>query len=120
MHELAVTEQMLDVVLRHAEEAGASRVKRIELVLGDMTSFVNESIQFCFEAMSAGTLAEGAELSFRRVPVRICCRECRHTFEPVDLDWRCPECNAYAGTVVAGREFYVDHIEIDTERDEET
>jgi hydrogenase nickel incorporation protein HypA/HybF len=113
MHELAVTENVLSVVLRHAGEAHAARVTRIELVIGEMTGFVNDSIQFCFEALSPGTMAEGAELAFRRVPVRLRCHACAIEFEPEDMDWRCPTCAAYAGEVLAGREFYVDNIEID-------
>jgi hydrogenase nickel incorporation protein HypA/HybF len=113
MHELAVTEQVLDVVLRHAEQAKASRVNRIELVIGDMTSFVDDSIQFFFDSLSEGTIAQGAQLVFRRVPVRIRCRQCGTEFEPGSVDWRCPSCAAFAGEVLAGREFYVDSIEID-------
>lgn len=113
MHELSVTEQVLSVVLRHADEAHAVRVTRIELVIGEMTGFVNDSIQFCFEALSPGTIAESAELVFRRVPVRLRCRACGSEFEPEDHDWRCPTCDAYAGDVLAGREFYIDNIEIE-------
>ena len=113
MHELAVTQQVLDVVLRHAAEAKATRVNRIELTIGDMTSFVNDAVQFCFESLSQGTIAEGAELVLRRVPVRIRCRQCETEFAPDDMDWTCPACGAYAGDVIAGREFYVDSIEID-------
>jgi hydrogenase nickel incorporation protein HypA/HybF len=58
-------------------------------------------------------MAEGAELAFRLVPVRLRCRACGVEFEPEDIDWRCPTCDAYAGEVLAGREFYVDNIEID-------
>lgn len=113
MHELAVTQHVLDVVLRHAEEAQAKRVNRIELVIGDMTSFVDDSIQFCFDALSAGTIAQGAEMAFRRVPVKIRCRECGTEFVPEDLDWTCPTCGAYAGDVIAGQEFYIDNIEVE-------
>jgi hydrogenase nickel incorporation protein HypA/HybF len=115
MHELGVTENVLEVVLRHAGDAHAARVTRIELVVGAMTGFVSDSIQFCFEALSPGTIAEGAELVFRQVPVRLRCRTCGAEFEPPDLDWRCPYCDAYAGEVLAGREFFVDNIEIDAQ-----
>jgi hydrogenase nickel incorporation protein HypA/HybF len=113
MHELAVTQHILDVVLRHAEEAHAQRVHRVELVIGDMTSFVDDSIQFCFDALSAGTIAHTAELVFRRVPVKMRCRECETVFLPENMDWTCPSCGAYAGDVVAGQEFYIDNIEVD-------
>jgi hydrogenase nickel incorporation protein HypA/HybF len=111
MHELAVTEEVLDVVLRHA--GGASRITRIELVIGEMTGFVDESIRFCFDAISPGTIAEGAELAFHRVPVRLRCHRCGAEFEPDGMDWRCTSCASYGGEVITGREFYVDSIEVD-------
>jgi len=113
VHELAVTQHVLDVVLRHAGASAASRVTRVELVIGDMTSFVDDSIEFCFDALSAGTIAEGAELVFRRVPVKIRCRDCGAEFVPASADWTCPVCGAYAGEVIAGQELYVDSIEIE-------
>ncbi len=113
MHELAVTQQVLNIALQHAEEAHAKRIHEIEIVIGDMTSFVNDAVQFCFDALSKGTIAEGAALSFRRVPVTIRCRECGAVFTPDDLDLTCPDCEAYAGEVIAGREFYIDHIEVE-------
>ena len=116
MHELAVTQQVLDIVLSHAERAGARRVNRIDLVIGDMTSFVDDSIQFFFDALSEGTAAQGAKLVFRRVPVTLRCRQCGAEYVPEGAgggEWRCPACGAYAGDVIAGREFFVDQIEVD-------
>ena len=55
-----------------------------------MTGFVDDSIQLCFEALSAGTSAEGAQLVFRRIPVRLRCRSCAAEFEPEEMDWLCP------------------------------
>ena len=112
MHELAVTESILQIVTEHAERAGAERVSDIYLVIGDMSSFVDDSIQFYFDALSPGTVAEGAALHFRRIPIRFRCRACGHEFEPDRLDWRCPECEALGGDVIAGKEFYVESIEV--------
>jgi hydrogenase nickel incorporation protein HypA/HybF len=77
-----------------------------------MSSFVDDSIQFYFDALSPGTVAEGATLHFRRITIRFRCRACGHEFEPDRLDWRCPECEALGGDVIAGKEFYVESIEV--------
>jgi hydrogenase nickel incorporation protein HypA/HybF len=113
MHELAVTQQVLDIVLSHAEKAEARQVNQIDLVIGDMTSFVDDSIQFFFDALSEGTIAHGARLVFHRVPVKVRCRQCGTEFVREGSEWRCPTCGAFAGDVVAGREFYIDQIEVD-------
>lgn len=113
MHELSVTEQILAIAVQHAAQAGASRILRVDLVIGEMTGFVNDSIQLCFEALSDGTIAAGAELGFTRIPVRVRCRECGTEFEPEEMDWLCPGCGAFGGEVIAGRELYVDSIEME-------
>ena len=71
MHEMAVTESILGIVVRHAQRAGARRVVGINLVIGDLTGFIDESIQFYFDFLSRETVAHGAELRFERVAARV-------------------------------------------------
>ncbi len=113
MHELSVTESILDIVCRHATDAGAQRVKRIHLVIGDLASIVDDSVQFYFDFLSEDTCARGAELVFERIPTRLACRACGHEWTPGSGDWTCPRCGAVGAQVVAGKEFYVDSIEVE-------
>ncbi len=113
MHELSVTESIVEIVCRHAEQAGARHVRRIFLSLGELSSVVDDSVQFYFDFVSQGTAAEGAELVFQRVSVRLACGACGHTWEPPDADWACPRCGARQARVEAGREFLVESIEVE-------
>lgn len=113
MHELAVTQSILDIVTEHARRAQARRILRIHLVVGDLSGFVDDSIQFYFDMLSPGTLAEGAKLSIERVPARVHCRKCGHDFAPRDFNWICPHCAAVGGDVIAGQEFRVESIEVE-------
>ncbi|MBU0492099.1 MAG: hydrogenase maturation nickel metallochaperone HypA [Chloroflexi bacterium] len=114
MHELAVTESIMGIVLRHAEAAGAKRVTAIHLTIGELTGLVDDSIQFYFDFIGKDTLAEGARLTFKRVPARARCHQCGNEFEPdTGKLWTCPACEAIGGDVVAGREFFVDSIEVE-------
>jgi len=63
MHELAVTESIIEIVSRHAAEAGARKVSAINLVIGDLSSIVDDSVQFYFDYLSRDTIAAGAELT---------------------------------------------------------
>ncbi len=113
MHELSVTQNIIEIVNRHAQQAGASRVARIHLVIGDLSSIVDDSVQFYFDYLSEGTPCAHAELVFCRVGVRLVCRECGASWQPEDADWRCPACGQRRAQVAEGREFYVDSIEVE-------
>jgi hydrogenase nickel incorporation protein HypA/HybF len=114
MHELAVTQSILDIALRHARQADAHRIVAIHLVIGDLTGFVDDSIQFYFDFLSRDGLAQGARLEIDRIPPRARCRSCCAEYAPPNSRlWTCPECGALGGDVTAGKEFYVASIEVE-------
>jgi hydrogenase nickel incorporation protein HypA/HybF len=114
MHEMSVTQSIMDIVLRHARRASANRVLTIHLVIGDLTGFIDDSIQFYFDFLSRGTLAEGARLAFDRIPARVRCQACHAEYMPPNSRlWTCPDCGGLGGEVVAGKEFSVASIEVE-------
>ncbi len=73
MHEMAVTQSILDIAIKHAQQAGASRITHVNLVVGEMAGIVDDSVQFYFDFLSQDTIAHGAELIFARRPIAACC-----------------------------------------------
>ena len=112
MHEMSVCESMLGVVLRHAEKNHAGKVTRINLVLGEFSTVMPESVQFYFDIISKDTVAEGASLNFRRTKLIARCEECGDEFEVVEYDFTCPGCKGEKSEIISGREFQVESIEI--------
>jgi hydrogenase nickel incorporation protein HypA/HybF len=117
MHELAVTEGLLEVALRHAEGAGAVRVTDLHLVIGRLSSIVDDSVQFYWDFVSRGTPADGARLHFRRVPVEMHCAGCDARYRPEGDDLSCPSCGGTSVRVVAGEEFHLEAIDVETAED---
>lgn len=113
MHELPITESILEIILRHAERAGATRVTQIDLVIGDLSSIVDDSIQFYFDILSKDTIAQDARLVFNRMSAQLRCRDCQTTFAPDGHDYLCPECGSGRVQVIGGREFQVESIEVE-------
>lgn len=115
MHELPVTESILKVVLRHGEEAGASRIVSVSLRIGELSDIVEEWLQRYFDYLSRGTIAEGAALRIERAPVIFRCEGCGGSF-PVNVrevrDILCPSCGGTKATFVSGREFFIKAIEV--------
>jgi hydrogenase nickel incorporation protein HypA/HybF len=112
MHEYGITESLLRIVEDSAKEAGATRVTVIRVVVGALTGFVPDSIQFYFETMSKNTVAEGATLEFEGMPVRLRCRTCSEIFEPETREWACLKCGSAEIDIEGGRELYIKEMEV--------
>jgi len=113
MHELAITQSMLDIVLEQAEKVRAKKVSRINLTVGEMSGFVEECVQFYFNFLVKGTLAEGATLSFTTIPAKARCRGCGKDFALKEFDWTCPHCGDNSIEIIAGKELLVESIEVE-------
>ena len=112
MHEMAVTESILEIALRHAAAAGASRITDLHLVIGELSSIVDDSVQFYWDFISEGSAAAGATLHFRRIPAELLCLTCGHAYSPRQA-LPCPICGSDPIRVTAGEEFYLESIDID-------
>ncbi len=113
MHELSVTQSVLDIALTHAERAGARRVLAIDLVIGDLASILDDSVQFYWDMIAKGTPAEGATLRFTRLPLELRCTDCGRVFAPGADDYGCPDCAGNHVRVNQGEEMRVESIEVE-------
>jgi hydrogenase nickel incorporation protein HypA/HybF len=113
MHELPITESILEIATRHAVQAGAQRVTDIHLVIGQLSSIVDESVSFYWDIVSNDTVAEGAKLHFRRIQTEMLCLDCDHSYHPGETNLACPECHSTKVKVIAGEEFSLEAIEVD-------
>jgi len=116
MHELAVTQSILEIALRHAEQANARRITGLYLVVGELSSLVDDSIQFYWEIYAKDTIAENARLHFKRVPAEMECISCATRYSPTKDNLVCPSCSNH-GRVVAGNEFFLDAVDIETDEE---
>ncbi len=113
MHELPITEGLLNLALKHANQAGAKRITQLNLVIGQLASVVDDSIQFYWDIISKDTIAEGAKLEFRRVPAVLHCWNCEAEFSPNGRDYLCPQCGSARVKIVAGDDFLLESIDVD-------
>lgn len=114
MHELSVTQSLLEIALRHAASAGASRINTLYLVIGQLSTIVDDSVQFYWDFVAKDTLAEGAQLEFRRIPARFNCLDCVREYTPTDEDLACPACGGVRVKLLSGDEFRLEAIDVET------
>lgn len=95
-----------------ARAQGASRIHRLRLRVGQLSGVVPEALQFAFEAISLGTMAEGGVLEIENVPATFWCRHCQVEFPCPDLLPECPHCGQMDGELRQGRELELLSMEI--------
>jgi len=113
MHEFSIMDSALQVALEQARHEGARKVHAIRLRIGTLSGVVPEALRFAFEALSPGTLAEGARMEIEDVPARFWCGPCRKEFASDNLCSECPKCHTPSGEIRAGREMEVASMEIE-------
>ena len=114
MHELPVTQSILEIALRHAQKADAKRITDLHIVMGELSKLVDESIQFYWDIIAKDSIAEGAKLHFRYVPAEFQCMACFEKYHPNDTDeFQCPNCGAVGVKIVAGEEFSLEAIDVE-------
>jgi hydrogenase nickel incorporation protein HypA/HybF len=115
MHELQVTERILDVVLKHAAGHDVSSIVVIHLRIGELSDLEDEWLQRYFDYLSRGTLAENARLAIERAPIVMRCEACGSSFEIKREGLKealCPGCGESRFRLVSGREYFVKNIEV--------
>jgi len=113
MHEFGITESIVKIALDKAKEVQASEITQINLVVGELSGFVPDCIQFYFDFLSKDTIAEKAALQFELAPAQLRCRSCSTIFHAKDSEWNCPECHGQSVEIMGGRELYIRSIEVE-------
>ncbi|HUI88651.1 MAG TPA: hydrogenase maturation nickel metallochaperone HypA [Anaerolineales bacterium] len=114
MHELSAAESILEISLRYAQQADAVRVTDLYLVIGQLASIMDDSVQYYWDIIAKDTAAEGARLHFKRVPAEFLCLDCGNIYTPGEETLTCPSCESMRIKVTAGQEFLLDSIDVET------
>ncbi|HTO46081.1 MAG TPA: hydrogenase maturation nickel metallochaperone HypA [Burkholderiales bacterium] len=111
MHELALTQGIVDLVTQVGRQEGLHRVTRVVVEVGVAAAVVPDALTFCFDIVAADTIARGAELVIEPVALRAVCRACGDEFDAASLASPCPDCGAYGPRLVRGRELRVKSLD---------
>jgi hydrogenase nickel incorporation protein HypA/HybF len=113
MHELSVTENILEIALRNGNQANAKKITDLYLVIGQLSSIVDDSIQFYWDLIAKGTPAEGARLHFKRIKTQLKCRVCENEFVYEGREFKCSKCGCESVDIISGDEFYFEAIDVE-------
>ncbi|MDR3376495.1 MAG: hydrogenase maturation nickel metallochaperone HypA [Ancalomicrobiaceae bacterium] len=113
MHEMSLCQGIIGIVEDAAEQQSFARVKSVTLELGRLGHVLPEAMLFCFDAVSRGTLADGAELVIRRTEGGAWCFDCEASVPLDDRLSPCPKCGGGRLQVTSGEELRVLDIEVE-------
>jgi hydrogenase nickel incorporation protein HypA/HybF len=117
VHEFGIMENILEAVTKGAKDAGATKVLSMRVVIGEMSEVVEDALRFAFDALVPDTMCDGAELIVEEVRPKSRCHECGLEYEHDRFHLICPNCGSYSVDLIAGREMYIDSIEVETPDD---
>jgi hydrogenase nickel incorporation protein HypA/HybF len=112
MHEVSIIEQTLEIAFSQAQQQGATKIHRLKMRIGQMSSVVPEALEFAFDVVTKGTMAEGAILEIELVPVVCYCSHCQEKFQPQDWFYQCPNCLELSRETLSGQEIELSSLEV--------
>ncbi len=112
MHEMAITQSILDICKEEMVSHQASRLLKVRLRVGELTVIEPSSLCFCFEVLTKGTELEGAVLQIERVPIKALCSQCKSKFEVLNLTLLCPFCGSKEIEIISGKELDLMDMEV--------
>jgi hydrogenase nickel incorporation protein HypA/HybF len=111
MHELSIAGSLFDILQNIAKENNLKKIYKVTILAGRMRQLVPTAMEMAFAAVTAGSLAEGAELEIEFVPVKMRCVACSEEFSVVRNVFICPSCESARLEVLQGDELIVKNIE---------
>ena len=120
MHELAICQALIDQVESIANEHHAREVIEIFIEIGPLAGVEPPLLEQAFDIASAGTVASGAKLVIRSMPVRVSCRQCGAITDALPSRLVCGVCGDWRTQLVSGDEMLLASLEFTRDDDPET
>lgn len=110
MHELGVVIEVAKTVEEFAKEHGVTRIEKIVLQIGELSSMVPKYIEECYPAAVDGTMLEGTALEIEILPGNGRCRRCGAVYNLLEHNGFCPQCAVRDFEMLCGKEFMIKEI----------
>lgn len=119
MHELAITQSIFNQALAEAKKHNAKNINKIKLKVGEASAIVPDCVQFYFDTLKKGTIAENGKLEFEVVPLKLRCPKCeKEIILPKQgndnlKDYKMP-CDCQKGVeIVSGNDMIIEYIDVE-------
>lgn len=113
MHEMSLAEGVLQLIEDAARREGFGRVTAVWLEIGELAGVEVEAMEFCFDAVVRGSVADGARLEIVTTPGSGWCMRCAADVPMHEKFAACPQCGEYGLRITGGTEMRVRELEVE-------
>lgn len=104
MHEVSMMQNTLDIAISQALQNGAKKIDLLTMNVGELSGVIPEALEFAFDVLIQGTMAEDAQLEINAIPVVCYCPNCDRNFQSDTCIYECPQCQKISTNVLQGQE----------------
>ena len=111
MHELGIVVKVLEQVDALAEEYGASRIRRVTMEVGEVSTIVPELFTDAFDwAKKKTRFSQDAQLEMILIEGRTYCQSCGETYRTTEFGKTCPHCSGTDTYLLTGDQVVIKDI----------
>ncbi|MFA6163219.1 MAG: hydrogenase maturation nickel metallochaperone HypA [Methylobacter sp.] len=112
MHELSLLENVREILENHALKQNFSRVTKVTLEIGKLSSIEPDALRFGFDVVMKDSLAENAELIISELSGLGLCQQCQQQIEMETLYDPCAFCGSPFVKVIQGAEMKIKDLSV--------
>ena len=113
MHELGVTQSIVEIAEKTAREQNAERVLSVTVEIGELSGVIADAVEFCFEACIQETFLQGSRLIINQIPGLGKCNDCKTEVKIDNMTFNCSACGSYSLQRTQGEELSIKEVEIE-------
>lgn len=113
MHEMGIANSVLEAVRSEMLRHTGTLPRKVGMRIGEMAAVDQESLRFCFEALTRETDLESLQLEVEICPRRHQCLQCGSVNIVRDFDFRCPQCASLNTECIGGDELELAYLEVE-------
>lgn len=119
MHEMSIVADLFTIIEDQARQAGATRVTRVKVLIGELSGVVPELFRSAFNSYKKGTIADKARLEIKITKIKFKCQSCgkeitARNIRDESFSYACPFCGSKEMELISGRDLYLEKLEIET------
>lgn len=110
LHELGVVIEVVEAVEEIVKEENLTKVDKIVLQIGELSSMIPMYVERCYPAAVDGTILQDTKLEIEILPANGICKKCNKVFNLLENKKKCPNCGTEKWDILGGNEFVIKEI----------